>query len=76
MTNLLERLKKALSRTQPKEERSERYLIFGIESLKLFNEAMRKAIIKETKMKECDCKDSTWNEDAGCWVCDNCGERT
>lgn len=23
----------------------------------------------------CNCKNSSWNRDAGCFVCDNCGER-
>jgi hypothetical protein len=22
----------------------------------------------------CKCKESTWNRDTGCMVCDNCGE--
>ena len=29
--------------------------------------------VKVTRM--CMCKESTWNRDAGCMICDNCGER-
>jgi hypothetical protein len=35
-------------------------------------EKLRKnAVIKSV----CKCKNSSWNRDAGCFVCDDCGER-
>ena len=28
-----------------------------------------------TDFNACKCEDSTWDKDAGCLICDNCGEK-
>lgn len=37
-----------------------------------FDPCMVKGI---THIKKCECKNSSWNRDAGCFVCDDCNKR-
>lgn len=32
------------------------------------------AVTTGRRPKTCECKNSSWNDDAGCFVCDNCGK--
>jgi len=44
----------------------------------IFSELIRrfeKLIDQNNNPEKCTCKNSTWNRDAGCFVCDDCGSK-
>ncbi len=68
MTQLAEQFEKMEKWNQGRKDSEEK----GMKQFNKYREMFHKTpVIKSA----CKCKNSTWNRDAGCFVCDDCNER-